>query len=273
MVVCIFNKQTKNRNMNYIAYYRVSTQQQGRSGLGLESQMNIVRGFVKDSDTILSEYTDIESGKNNNRPQLLAAIQKANETGATLLIAKLDRLSRNAGFIFMLRDSKVNFVCCDMPEANTLTIGIFATVAQYERELISQRTKSALTALKQRGCKLGNPNGFASAAQTKATATKQAKAANNTNAIKAKTIIKDIIELYQYRNQRLTIADVASELNRYGCTTASGQRFTASNVRRILDNVKHGMNLQALPKPARSKARKTVKIQSAANDNYKAFAA
>ena len=243
--------------MNYIAYYRVSTQQQGRSGLGLESQMSIVRGFVRESDTIISEYTDIESGKNNNRPQLLAAISQANETGATLLIAKLDRLSRNAGFIFMLKDSKVNFVCCDMPEANTLTIGIFATVAQYERELISQRTKSALGALKRRGCILGNPNGFTGSAQIKATATKQAKAATNGNTTKAKAVIKDMIELYRYRNQRLTIGIVAYELNRYGCTTATGQRFTKSNVRRILESVMQQMNIEALPKKPGAKTNKT----------------
>jgi hypothetical protein len=103
---------------------------------------------------------EIESGKKNHRPQLLAAIAEARQAGATLLIAKLDRLSRNAGFIFALRDSGVDFVCCDMPDANTLTVGLFAVIAQHERETISKRTKDALAAKKARGTQLGSPQNF-----------------------------------------------------------------------------------------------------------------
>lgn len=99
----------------------------------------------------------MESGKKNNRPQLLAAIEYARKVKATLIIAKLDRLSRNASFIFTLRDSGVDFVCADMPDANTLTIGIFAVLAQHERELISSRTKAALQMKKKQGVKLGKP--------------------------------------------------------------------------------------------------------------------
>ena len=116
-----------------------------------------MRAFVPDPAQLLPEYVEVESGKNNRRPQLLAAIVEARRLGATLLIAKLDRLSRNAGFIFTLRDAGADFVCCDMPDANTLTVGLFAVLAQHERETISRRTKDALKAKKARGAKLGTP--------------------------------------------------------------------------------------------------------------------
>jgi len=128
----------------YIAYYRVSTQKQGNSGLGLEAQKTMVKHHLKTDDILLEEYEEVESGKNNNRPQLQKAIEHCKNMGAILLIAKLDRLSRNAGFIFLLKDSQVNFKCCDMPEANSLTIGIMAVLAQEERELISKRTIATL---------------------------------------------------------------------------------------------------------------------------------
>ena len=144
----------------YVAYYRASTQKQGNSGLGLEAQRAAARAFVLNLTQLRGEYIEVESGKKNQRPQLLAAIAEARRMGATLLIAKLDRLSRNAGFIFALRDSGVDFVCCDMPDANTLTVGLFAVIAQHERETISKRTKEALAAKKARGVKLGSPANF-----------------------------------------------------------------------------------------------------------------
>ncbi len=140
----------------YFAYYRVSTQQQGASGLGLEAQQAAVVSFLNGSRPA-KEYVEVESGKQNHRPQLLAAMAAARAAGGVLLIAKLDRLSRNASFILTLRDAGVDFVCCDMPDANTLTVGLFAVLAQHERETISKRTKEALTAKKARGAELGTP--------------------------------------------------------------------------------------------------------------------
>ena len=145
----------------FVSYLRVSTARQGRSGLGLEAQREAVRAFVeaRAGKIIAPEFVETESGKRNDRPQLQAALGRCKATGATLVVAKLDRLSRNAAFLLTLRDSGVPFIAADMPEANTLTIGILAVVAQAEREAISARTKAALAAAKARGVKLGNPKG------------------------------------------------------------------------------------------------------------------
>lgn len=117
----------------YIACYKLSTQKQGKSGLGLEAQRTHVQRFVNDFQRVLAEYTDIEGGKKDQRPNLLKAIEQAKQENAILLIAKLDRLSRNATLIFTLRDSDVDLVCCDMPDANKVTVGIMAVLAQNER--------------------------------------------------------------------------------------------------------------------------------------------
>lgn len=138
----------------FIAYYRVSTAKQGRSGLGLEAQQSAVARYVG-SGKLLAEYTEVESGKRDDRQQLQAALQHAKLTGATLLVAKLDRLSRNVAFLAALQDSGAKFIAVDNPEANELTIHILAAVAQAERKAISQRTKDALQAAKARGRSLG----------------------------------------------------------------------------------------------------------------------
>ena len=148
--------------MKIVTYRRVSTQKQGKSGLGLEAQEAVIHGFAKArSAKIIGQYTEIESGNSNERPQLAAALHHAKVTGAVLVIAKLDRLSRNASFTLTLRDSGVKFICCDMPEANDLTIGVLAVVAQSEAKAISERTREAFKAAKVRGVRLGNPNGAA----------------------------------------------------------------------------------------------------------------
>lgn len=140
--------------MQYIAYYRVSTDKQGQSGLGLDAQREAVRPYA---NQILAQYTEVESGKQDNRPQLAAALAHCERAGATLLIAKLDRLSRDAAFLFTLRKSGAQILAADMPGAGMLEYGIRAIFAQHEREQISARTKAALQAAKARGVRLGSP--------------------------------------------------------------------------------------------------------------------
>lgn len=133
--------------MNAIAYYRVSTQRQEKSGLGLSAQsVAVLRHAENNGLTILHEFTEIESGKVNERPILQDAIEQAKKHNAILIIAKLDRLSRSVAFISQLMESKIKFVCADMPQANELTIHIFAAMAQFERKRISERIKEALQA-------------------------------------------------------------------------------------------------------------------------------
>lgn len=140
----------------FVAYYRVSTVKQGASGLGLEAQRAAALGFLNGGAwTLAGEFTEIESGKINARAELAKALAACRIYGARLLIAKLDRLSRDAAFLLSLRDAGVDFVAADMPNANRLTVGIMAMVAEAEREAISARTKAALAAAKARGVKLG----------------------------------------------------------------------------------------------------------------------
>jgi DNA invertase Pin-like site-specific DNA recombinase len=212
----------------YTPYYRVSTQKQGVSGLGLEAQQAAVRAFVQDPAQLLLEFVEIESGKKNRRPQLLAAIAEARRVGSTLLIAKLDRLSRNASFILALRDSGVDFMCCDMPDANTLTVGLFAVLAQHERETISKRTKDALAAKKARGAQLGNPRNMTPAI------TQQGQAAMQRNAHEhqANRQAAQLAELLRAKEQ--TLWEIATALNAAGYRTRRGKAFHATTVRRLL---------------------------------------
>lgn len=149
--------------MNLIAYYRVSTDKQGRSGLGLEAQKSAVQQYAASGGhRIVAEHVEVESGKrSDNRPQLAAALAACRLHRATLCIAKLDRLSRQLSFVANLMESGTDFVAVDNPTANRLTIHLLAAIAEHEREMISQRTKAALAAAKARGVRLGNPNGAA----------------------------------------------------------------------------------------------------------------
>ncbi|WP_188063199.1 recombinase family protein [Sphingobium sp. KCTC 72723] len=145
-----------------VAYYRVSTDKQNRSGLGLEAQRAAVEGYaLGGGHRIVAEYVEVESGKRADRPQLAAALAACRLHRATLCIAKLDRLSRDVLTIATLMNGGVDFVAVDMPHANRLTIHLLAAIAEHEREMISQRTKAALAAAKARGVRLGNPNGAA----------------------------------------------------------------------------------------------------------------
>lgn len=145
-------------SMKIVAYQRVSTSKQGQSGLDLDAQWAAIQTYAAQAQgAVIERFTEVESGKSNSRPELAKALQLAKLTGAVLVIAKLDRLSRNAAFLLTLRDSGVHFVAADMPDANDLTVGIMALVAEQERQAISKRTKEALKAAKTRGTRLGKP--------------------------------------------------------------------------------------------------------------------
>lgn len=229
----------------YVAYYRVSTTMQGQSGLGLKAQQRDVLNFIsKTNGELLTSFTEVESGKNNNREELGEALAQAKEHGATLVIAKLDRLSRNTAFIFTLRDSNVDFVCVDMPQANSLTIGIMAVLAQDEAERISERTKKGMAASDKT---MGNPNGWTKEARAKANATKRANAEKNINSNRSKKAIKQMIRLAKLDKETLTKETIASELNEQGFTTTRGKKFCANNVRYLLNQVLPDLALTSLP--------------------------
>ncbi|WP_183906667.1 recombinase family protein [Rufibacter immobilis] len=212
---------------NFIAYYRVSTKKQGRSGLGLEAQVEIVKQHIATSGQVVAEYTEVESGKKNNRQGLKQALQHCQTSGATLIIAKLDRLSRDVEFIFSLKNSRVDFICCDIPDCNTLTLGIFATMAQYERERISQRITDALKAKKARGEVWNTSNTFTDEARAKA------YQAISDNARQADYINNVLDTILLMREKGSSYRDIAAHLNMRGRTTRNGKPFTSVQVRRI----------------------------------------
>lgn len=216
-----------------VAYYRVSTEGQSRSGLGLEAQQRAVETLcVGRGWTIIEAFTEVESGKRADRPKLTDALHHAKVTGATLVIAKLDRLSRNAAFLLQLQDSGAKFLAADMPEACNLTVGIMALVAQQEREAISKRTKEALAAARARGTRLGNPNG--------AEALRRAGKGNGASvaAIKAEAdaFAADLgPTVAKLRAEGHTsLPALARELNAGGFQTARGGRWHPSSVRNLL---------------------------------------
>ncbi|TNY30559.1 recombinase family protein, partial [Pelagovum pacificum] len=183
----------------------------------------------------LSRFTEVESGRKNDRPELEKALHLARLTGATLVIAKLDRLSRNAALLLTLRDSGVRFVACDMPEANNLTVGIMALVAEQEREAISRRTKEALAAAKARGVKLGNPNGAAALRR----AAKGGEALRVTvagNANDFAMALSPIVRAIQQAGHT-SLRALADELNARGMRTRRGGKWHVSNVRNLLGRI------------------------------------
>ncbi len=214
----------------YFAYYRVSTQKQGASGLGLEAQQAAVVSFLKGGRT-QGEYVEVESGKKNHRPQLLAAMAAARTAGGILLIAKLDRLSRNASFILTLRDAGVDFVCCDMPDANTLTVGLFAVLAQHERETISKRTKDALAAKLARGAQLGTPANLTVEARQLGLVARQQNARQHAGVRQATALITS------RRAQGVSFRQLAGELNALGFTARRGGTFNQKQVQRLYERL------------------------------------
>jgi len=215
----------------FVSYCRVSTKRQGESGLGLDAQRKAILDFLNGGSwELVGEFVEVESGKHqNNRPQLQAAIQLARATGAKLLIAKLDRLSRNAAFLLSLRDAGVDFVCVDNPQATPLTIGILAVVAQDERERISKRTREALAAAKARGVKLGCPNG---AAHLKGRGNTEAVAAIQQGAQDRAENLREIVAVFWKECQSLK--KLAAELNARGILTPRGGQWHPASAGRLV---------------------------------------
>lgn len=220
-----------------VAYYRVSTARQGASGLGLEAQRAAVEALcaARAWELIAPPFQEIESGKRADRPELAKALERAKLTGARLVIAKLDRLSRNAAFLLTLKDSGVEFVAADMPDANNLTVGIMALVAQQEREAISRRTKEALAVAKARGQRLGNPNG-AAALKRAGKGTTAALAAVSANADAHAARLRPVITKLREQGAA-SLGGIASALNAEGILTPRGGRWHASSVRNVLSRL------------------------------------
>lgn len=212
----------------FIAYYRVSTARQGVSGLGLEAQQAAVRAFLNGgSHALLHEFQEIETGKGWNalarRPKLKAALETCREVGATLVIAKLDRLSRNVRFIAELMESRVKFVACDMPEANELTLHVMAAFAQHEAKRISERTKDALARAKARGTRLGG-QGFKNI--------KAHLAARQDAANAFAERLRGQIEGFRLRG--LSEQKMVEELNALGLKSPGGGEWHRTQLRRVI---------------------------------------
>ena len=220
-------------SLRLVAYERVSTARQGKSGLGLEAQRTAIESFADSRGAeVIARFTEVESGRKNDRPELEKALNLAKLTGATLVIAKLDRLSRNAAFLLTLRDSGVRFLAVDMPEANDLTVGIMALVAQQEREAISRRTKEALAAARARGVKLGNPNG-AAALRRAGKGGEALRATVVVNADEFAASLRPVISGLHARGLN-SLRQIADALNEQGIRTRRDCRWHVSNVRNLL---------------------------------------
>lgn len=218
------------KNKVYVAYYRISTKKQ--KGLGLDAQKAIVEHFSKKDDaTIIKEFTEIESGKGTeNRPELKAAMSCCKLQGATLIVAKLDRLSRNVEDTFKIKRELSNkLICCDLPDTDSLTLSIFAGLAMRERELIAIRTRQALQAKKQRGDSLGKPENFSDEGRKLGVARIKEKARNNPNTVRAKSLV------IRCKKENMTLQQIADELNSNGFRTAQGKEFKSMSVRRLVE--------------------------------------
>jgi DNA invertase Pin-like site-specific DNA recombinase len=217
--------------MRTVAYYRVSTDKQGRSGLGLEAQRAAVRAFLDGRGwPPVAEFVEVESGRKADRPELARALEACRLYRATLVIAKLDRLSRNASFLLSLRDAGVEFVACDMPEANRLTVGIMALMAEHEAELVSQRTKAALAAAKARGQRLGGFRGYIPSETDRAQAARARAEAARERASQVLPLVREIQAV-----GITSLAGIARELTQRGVPTPRGAgTWQAVQVARVL---------------------------------------
>jgi len=219
--------------MKCCEYIRVSTQKQGRSGLGLQAQQEINRNYCKSvGGEIIATYKDVESGTHRDRPGLWQAINFCKENGCILLVAKLDRLARDVEFTFKVINTGIDIHFVDMPTVNTMILGVFASVAQYERELTSKRTKDALQAKKRKGFKLGNDKGCdLSKAQAASASSRREKAQNNPNNRIIWGVLSDCKTLADF-NQ------AADKLLIMGVKTSTGMEFTAPRARSAYYNLK-----------------------------------
>jgi DNA invertase Pin-like site-specific DNA recombinase len=220
-----------------VAYYRVSTERQGKSKLGLEAQQTAVEAYAQQQGaTIIKAYTEVESGKKANRPELAKAIAHARMTKATLVIAKLDRLARNVAFLSSLMESGVDFKACDQPHADRFTVHILAAVAEKEAKDISDRTKAALAAYKARGGKLGSArpeckDNMSKAAQTRGRAL--GAQAIHEQAVAHYADLRPI--LIQLRAEGKSLRDIAHHLNQEGYTTKRGKPWNHVQVKHVLE--------------------------------------
>jgi DNA invertase Pin-like site-specific DNA recombinase len=205
----------------FVAYYRVSTTKQGINGLGMDAQRDTVARYLNGGDwKLLAEYAEVETGKRNSRQALAKALAVCRKEKAVLLIAKLDRLARNAAFLLSLRDSGVDFIAVDMPNADRFTVGIMALLAEKEAEMISQRTRDGLAAARRRGIKLGNPR--------PAQALENARTANLARAnAYAQSLIPVVAEIRAAHVKSLR--KIAQCLNARGFTTPTGKAFASSD--------------------------------------------
>lgn len=219
----------KNENQ-YVAYLRVSTQKQGYSGLGLEAQREIIQRYLC-GKTPVAEYIEIESGRKKNRPKLKEALTLCRKDGATLIVAKLDRLARSVSFLSNLLESDVEIVFCDFPQANKMMLHILSAISQYEAELIATRTKSALQAKKARGCKLGNPEHLMERheqAIQNSIRTRKDKADNNPNNKRAVAMLRTLVK------EEYSLQEMTDILNREGFVTSRGCSFSKSTVYKLI---------------------------------------
>jgi DNA invertase Pin-like site-specific DNA recombinase len=214
----------------YVVYYRVSTERQGRSGLGLEAQKAAGQAFIDQrGGKVIDSFTEIESGRKDDRPKLKEAMDTARAYGAVLMIAKLDRLARDAHFLLGLEKAGIDFVAADMPEANRLTVGILALVAEEEARAVSSRIKAALAARKARGHQLGNVDSLKTGtADTAAVASQVAAAKAAEHTARVMPIISRL------KADGLSLQAMARSLNEQSVPTARGGAWTATSVRNLL---------------------------------------
>jgi DNA invertase Pin-like site-specific DNA recombinase len=222
--------------MQIISYLRVSTVKQGISGLGLEAQRAAVASYAAaGGHRIVAEHVEVESGAKASRPELAAALTACRLHRATLVIAKLDRLARNVAFIANLMEGGVDFIACDMPHANRLTLHLLAAIAEHEREMISQRTKAALQAAKARGVKLGNPNGAAGLKPHMVRATARSASIRREKADRHAFAVRNVVQ--QLHDSGSSSRSLAVELNRLQIPSPRGGLWHGQQVRRTLARV------------------------------------